>query len=425
MQSGARVFVLGADGFIGRHIAFGLRARGFEVVASARRTTRLARMGFETFQCDLSRPEAQDPAFWRAPLAGCQAVINAAGVLTASDAVFNSVHVSAPKALYEAAPDECQILLLSAVGIDGTETPFAKYRRAGEEVAHAAKALILRAGLVLGDTSYGGSSLARGLAALPFVTPVVGRGQQRFNPIHASDLTDMMIDLLAQNATGRMDIGGPEHVTQSDMLRALRGWFGLPKSVVLPIPIGIARGIGRLGDIMRLGPISASSVVQLSHGIDANGQDATDRVTHKPRGFSQFIGARPAGTQDLWHARLYLMRPVLRIVLAVMWLVSAAIGLTLPSAQFLPLIQGAPVPDIALIAMARLGGVADLLIAAALLRGWRPRMMAGAQAAMVLSYTLAFTVLAPALWLLPLGGLLKNLPILALIALLAILEDER
>ena len=51
--------------------------------------------------------------------------------------------------------------------------------------------------------------------------------------------------------------------------------------------------------------------------------------------------------------------------------------------------------------------------------------MAGVQAAVVLGYTVAFSVLAPVLWLLPLGGLLKNLPVLALIALLYILEDER
>lgn len=44
---------------------------------------------------------------------------------------------------------------------------------------------------------------------------------------------------------------------------------------------------------------------------------------------------------------------------------------------------------------------------------------------MVLGYTTTFTLLAPALWLLPLGGLIKNIPILALIAIHAILEDER
>ena len=69
--------------------------------------------------------------------------------------------------------------------------------------------------------------------------------------------------------------------------------------------------------------------------------------------------------------------------------------------------------------------MADIAIALALLRNWRPRLMAWLQVALVALYTLAFTILAPALWLLPLGGLLKNLPILALLLIHAVLEDER
>jgi len=65
------------------------------------------------------------------------------------------------------------------------------------------------------------------------------------------------------------------------------------------------------------------------------------------------------------------------------------------------------------------------VLAAAILRGYRPGLTAWAQAALVLGYTFAFTILASMLWLLPLGGLLKNIPILALILLVGILEKER
>ena len=108
-----------------------------------------------------------------------------------------------------------------------------------------------------------------------------------------------------------------------------------------------------------------------------------------------------------------------------MWLVSGLIGLFLPASEFVPLVPDAPLSDGALVAMARLGGVIDIAIALALLRGWRPKVMGLVQAVMVLGYTIAFTVFSPVLWLLPLGGLLKNLPILALIGVAAILEDER
>jgi nucleoside-diphosphate-sugar epimerase len=51
-----RVLVLGADRFIGRHIAFALRDAGWDVTAQARRTGRLAAMGFAVLPADLTDP---------------------------------------------------------------------------------------------------------------------------------------------------------------------------------------------------------------------------------------------------------------------------------------------------------------------------------------------------------------------------------
>ncbi len=420
------VLILGADGFIGRHIAFGLRNQGWQVIASARRTKRLTQMGFETLKADLTNPRAADPAFWRPHLSSVTHLVNAAGVLSAPDVICEAVHVTAPDAIYQALPDGAQGLLISAVGIDTADTDFAVFRRAGEEVATRHGITILRPGLVLGDTSYGGSSLMRALAAMPLVTPAVGRGRQVFNPVHASDLTDMIAHLL-QNPPppGPHEVGGPEEVTLANMLRAVRRWLGLRKAPVLRLPLFLARATGRIGDVMRLGPISSTAVTQLETSVLARPDTAITSLPMQPRGFSTFLAARPAGTQDLWHARLYLMRPLLRLVLALLWLCSGLIGLLLPSEAFLPLIPESGLSDTALTILARLGGAVDIAIALALLRGWRPRLMAGVQAAMIAGYTFAFAWLAPALWLLPLGGLLKNIPLLALIAIQAILEDER
>ncbi|MCA0870943.1 NAD-dependent epimerase/dehydratase family protein [Seohaeicola saemankumensis] len=422
-----RVLILGADGFIGRHLAFGMRANGWQVIACARRTARLDRMGFATLRADLSDSETHDPAFWKGHIGdGPIAVINSAGLLTGSEAQMQAVHVSAPRALYQALPAHSAGVLISAVGIDTAQTRFSRYRRDGEAIAQAHDITVLRAGLVMADTSYGGTSLARALAALPLVTPVVGDGQQRFNPIHAADLAQVVQECLTDPPPpGIHQIGGPDTVSQTDMLAALRGWMGLPPARVLRLPVSVARLLGTLGDALRFGPISRTAVDQLSAGALAETGNLLDGRAVTPRGYSTFLAARPAGTQDLWHARLYLFRPFLRLVLAALWLGSGLLGLILPADNFLPLIQSAILPDSALILLARAGGLADLAIALALLRGWRPRWVAGLQAALILAYTLVFSALAPALWLLPLGGLLKNLPLLALVAIQGILEDER
>ena len=400
-----KVLVLGADGFIGRHIAFHLRDQGHDVLAQARRPDRLARMGFQTLRADLTDPATHDPAFWRDPLSG-RHLINAAGLLTGTPSAFRAVHLAAPKAALAALEPGHHALLISAVGI-GADTPFARWRREAEAVfaGHA----ILRPGMVLADTSYGGSSVLRALAAFPLVTPVVGDGAQIFNPVHAADLAALVLHHLTA-PPGITEIGGPESLSLTELTTLTRRWMGLARQPVLHIPLWLAKGLGRCGDILRLGPISATAVTQLQAGLVA-------APSQMVRGVTDFTMARPAGTQDLWQARLYLLKPAIRLTLAVLWLASAALGLTLQPGSF-------PMIDAPLWA-ARLGGLIDLGIGLALLRNWRPRLIGHAQLAMVAAYTVGLSLLAPALWADPFGGLLKNLPILALILTHLALAEER
>lgn len=420
-----RVLVAGADGFIGRHIAFHLRASGIEVLAQARRPGRLARMGFATLAADLTELAAQDVDFWRPQLAGVTHLVWCAGLLTGTEAAFAAVHGTAPRAVLAALPG-APAVLVSAVGIEA-ETPFARWRRQTEQVF--AGATILRPGLVLADTSYGGSSLLRALAALPFATPVVGSGDQRFNPIHAADLAEQVrLCLVSPPGPGPQQdtwpTGGPEVRTQADLARDLRNWMGLPPCPLLRLPLPLARAAGRLGDLLQLGPISATAVAQLETGVSTDAAPLMQRLGFAPRGVSAFLAARPAGTQDLWHARLYLLKPLIRLTLAAIWLASAALGLFTPPAMFLPAL-GPALPDGLAVLMARAGGLADLALGLALLANWRPAPVARAQLGLVLAYTAGLTLIAPSLWLDPFGGLMKNLGILALILAHLALAEER
>lgn len=412
-----QVLILGADGFIGRHLAFGLRAKGWTVIAQARNPGRLEAMGFATLRADLTDPATHSPAFWRPHLPEGAALIDAAGLLTGTEAAFQAVHHDAPAAALQALRGPA--VLISAVGT-GADTPFARWRRTTETLF--ANTCILRPGLVLGETSYGGSSLLRAMAALPLYLPVVGDGQQRFNPIHAADLAEVVAECLDRPTPGIWDIGGPEVITQSDLLSSYRAWLGLPAAARLHLPIKAAVALGRLGDILRVGPVSATAVAQLQAGVLADQKPLLARLGTRPRGVSSFLNARPTGTQDVWHARLYLLKPLIRLTLAALWLVSGVLGLATPAASFVP---GLPLPDPLAIALARGFGLADLALGIALLRNWRPGAIAKTQIALVLAYTAGLTFLAPALWLDPYGGLLKNLPILALMLIHLALVEER
>lgn len=421
-----RVLILGADGFIGRHIAFALREAGWQVIAHARTPRALSAMGFQTLRADLTDPATHDPGFWRPHLAGA-ALVNTAGLLTGPETAFHAVHILAPRAAMAAC--EGAKLLISAVGIDHATTAFARHRRKAEAEAEAAGATILRPGLVMADSSYGGTSLLRAMAALPGILPVVGPGGQPFNPIHATDLARIVAECLARapgpgpKPQGAWEIGGPDTLSQTALAQSLGDWLGRPQRPVVRIPMALARLTGKVGELLRLGPISATAVSQLETGVLADPAPLLARIGTRPRGARAFIAARPAGTQDLWQARLYLMKPVIRLVLALMWLASGLMGLLLPTGSFLPALNGLSEP--AALILARLGGVADLALAFALIRDWRPRLTARLQLLMVAGYTTGLGLIAPALWLDPFGGLLKNLPVLALIAIHAILAEER
>lgn len=400
-----KVLVLGADGFIGRHIAFHLRDAGHEVLAQARRPGALAAMGFATLKADLTDPATHAPAFWRPHLEGAH-LISAAGLLTGSEAQFRAVHHDAPKAALAALDPGARAILISAVGLQA-DTPFARWRRETEALFQGKT--ILRPGLVMADTSYGGTSALRAFAALPFRVPVVGEGTQPFNPIHAADLAAIVAHHLTL-PPAVLEVGGPETLGLSDLTQLIRRWLGLPPRPLLRLPLPLARAMGRVGDALALGPISATAVTQLEAGVTATPHPMA-------RGVSAFVLSRPAGTQDLWQARLYLLKPLVRLTLALLWLWSAVLGLTLSPAAF-PEVAAPPL-------LARLGGLADLALALALLRNWRPRATALAQLALVAAYTAGLTALAPGLWLDPYGGLLKNLPILALILIHLALVEER
>ena len=179
-------------------------------------------------------------------------LVNAAGLLTGPKATFRGLHRVSP-----APPAGCQCglaerqprRLISTVAVDAA-TPFAQRRR--QTRAAFAAHTILRPSLVLADTSYGGSSLLRALAPLPFVLPVVGSGTQCFNPVHAADLAEVVMGCLTiPPLPGIWQVGGMEKVTQTLLIQACRDWLGLRVAGVLRLPLKIARGLG--GSRMRCG----------------------------------------------------------------------------------------------------------------------------------------------------------------------------
>lgn len=429
-----RVLVLGANGFIGSHVAASLFAEGRTVRAGARRPGPALRRApaFEWVEADFARLARADD--WAPLLAGVDAVVNCVGVLQdgGGDST-EAAHVTGPRALIAAceAAGVRRFVHVSAVGADDEAgTAYARSKRATETMLEASALdwAILRPSLVVASAAFGGTALVRGVAALPFFTPMVGGGR-RFRPVTMPDLCAAISALLPPTAPAcvRLDVAGPQAVTLAELLRAYRGWLGSKPAPVVSLPPALAAPVLRIGDLLgRLGWPSAlrtTSLAQMNHDVEGDPDGWTAALGLRPRTLDAWLCERPATVQDVWHARLYFLRPAAIAALAVFWILSGAIALGPGRDAAEAILRQAGFGGAAGAVNAFFAAVDVALGAALLVRRWTARAAVG-MALVAAGYLAAGTALLPSYWADPLGPWLKTLPGLVL-ALVVAATDER
>ncbi|MCJ2177329.1 SDR family oxidoreductase [Novosphingobium album (ex Hu et al. 2023)] len=425
-----RIMVFGAGGFIGRHVLSELSAAGYDVVAVVRRAREVERAFPSITVAEMDLASATDANRWRPLLQGIDVVVNAAGLLRGRD--LHAVHVAMPQALHAAAGEAGvrRVVLVSAISArPDVATDYSLTKLEGEQVLRGSGIdwTILRPSLVYGDGSYGGTSLMRGMAGLPLFVPLPGKGDFFFTPIHVRDLARSIRIVCEDTAfTGQtLEPVGPETLDLRQLLERYRSWLGFGTARLLTVPMPVMRMLGRLGDFAGDGPIATNSLVQMIAGNAGNSEAFADAIGFEPVSLEQALRDRPAQVQDRWHARLFFLAPALRAMLVFLWLASAWLGLVHGAEQTARFTAELGLPD-ALVAPLRISSsLLDIGIAAMVLFDRRARWATPVQLAAVLGYTLVIGIALPALWLDPLGPLLKNLPILLLIAVHGAIADKR
>ena len=215
-----RVLVTGASGFIGRHITAALLDAGHGVVAAVRDVDGIRRIFPEitAVAVDMNRDLSADD--WAPRLEDVDAVVNCAGVLQGSRRQsIEAIHTRAPKALFDACARRGvrRVIQISAISAeDAADTAYARTKKQADDHLRGLDLdwVVLRPSLVYGEGSHGGTSLLRALAALPFAVPLVGRGDQVFQPIHMDDLTAAIVRLVETPEINRvtLDPVGPDRL---------------------------------------------------------------------------------------------------------------------------------------------------------------------------------------------------------------------
>ena len=423
-----RILLLGAGGFIGRHILSDLLSAGHDVIGVARSTALLTHAfpDVRFVQIDLARAlRAED---WTPHLAGVDVIVNAAGLLRGRD--LKAVHVAMPSALYQSAEASGvrHAILISAISArPDVATDYSQTKLAGEAALRASALdwTILRPSLVYGDGSYGGTSLMRGMAGLPLLTPIPGHGDFTFTPIHVHDLA-RTVRLACEGELPpqqTLDPVGPETLTLRQMLARYHTWLGFGEAHFVQVPM--MRLMARVGDMLGDGPISSNSLDQMIAGNAGDSAAFAQAIGFTPRSLDMALRDRPAQVQDRWHARLFFLAPLLQAVLLLMWLASAWLGLFHGATATKQLVDAAGLPESWCLPLQIGGSLIDIAIAAQLLFGRSAVRSAFCQLLVVGGYTVVIGAILPHLWLDPLGSLLKNLPIMVAIAIYGVIGDKR
>ena len=393
-----RMMIVGG-GFIGGHLAGRLRAEGCDVTVAGRRGADMV--------CDLARDDA---AVWAERLRGYDALVNCAGVLAAG-ADYDGVHAKGAIALFDGAAQAgvARVIQISSLGAGDGTTAYHRSKRAADE--HLATLdlgwAIVRPSLVVGRGG-GSTALFSALAALPLM-PDIGGGMVQ--PIAIDDLVEAIWRLLQRPQPMGLvvDAVGPEPMRIVDLMTVLRRWLGLGAASSLPVPRWMLSAVALLG----IGPMTRESLAMLEAGNAAPVEHFVTALGFVPQPIAQALDRHPATQGDVLAARLGPMEPVLRGLLAAMWLAGGLVPLLLtPMAGNTHLLARLGLTGGAAIGTVWAGSLADMAVALALILRWRGAALAGV--ALMSAYSLILAAIAPELWADPFGALVKNLTVLGL-----------
>ena len=242
------ILVTGATGFVGPAIVRALRERDEDVRCLVRNPTRPDAQRLRDGGCELVQGDMTDAESLRRAAEGCAAVIHLVSIRQGSPRQFEAVMSEGTRDLVAAAQEAGvrRFVLMSALGTNEETKDTVPYYRAKWEMEQAVQGsglewVIFRPSFIFGREGGILPTFAR-IARLAPVTPVVGSGTQRIQPIWLDDLAAIFAESVRNpDAAGRtFELGGPDALDWNEFWRRLKRAQGIRRPS-LNMPMGFMK----------------------------------------------------------------------------------------------------------------------------------------------------------------------------------------
>ncbi len=266
-----KVFITGGTGFVGQEVIRQLLKTEHQVRALVRTTTGpSATAGVETHVGDTTQPASLQGA-----LAGCDAVIHLVGIIRefpGRGVTFEHLHTASTKNMLQATSEQGvnRYLQMSANGTrENAITTYHKTKWAAETAVRKSNLdwTIFRPSLIFGPDDKFVNMLAGLIRKLP-VTPVMGDGQYRLQPVAVADVAAGFVKALdtPESIGQTYHCGGPKAYTYDEVLDLIGQAIGKARVCKLHHPLFLMKPVVELMQSIPQFPMTSDQLQMLLEG---------------------------------------------------------------------------------------------------------------------------------------------------------------
>ena len=241
--------IFGGSGQIGTHLIRKLTKKNYKVTVVTRSThqkgIKIKTQGNAGY-IDIVEANIFDEIKIRKLFSEADICINLVGILYESGKgnTFKNIHSIFPSILAQLCKEFKiqQFIHLSALGInEAIDSEYAKSKLEGENAIQKnfSLATILRPSIVYSVDDNFTTNFMTLLSRLPFF-PLYYNGNTKFIPIHCSDLTDIIYEIIKKGIHSKIiECVGPEEISLKNIIKILLKLIGKNK-ILLPLPLFLA-----------------------------------------------------------------------------------------------------------------------------------------------------------------------------------------